>query len=146
MTHFSYKSSTLYFSVEPYNYELPNKLLLWSRTSLILLASNRKWTYTKSLSHVCRFHIFSPCTQFADRVLFRHALYASLRGSVLLVCRLPQHPLPLIGQLQVTTLSLLNLKGVSLLDQILCHSRKWGYLGFLQRFELLETQPKNTDV
>lgn len=120
--------------------------MLWSKTSFIRLPSNRKWTYIKSLSHVLSFHIISPYTQFADRALFHHALYASLRGSVLLACRLPQRPLLPIGQLPVMILSLLNLKGVSPLDQIPCHSHKWGYWGFLRRFEPQETQPKNTEM
>lgn len=76
-----------------------------------------------NLSHVLRFHI-SPYTQFADHAPFRHALYASLRGSVLLACPLPQLPLPLNGQLPAMNLSLLNPGGVNFRDQILCYSHK----------------------
>lgn len=136
-SYFNYKSAINPF-ISAVTQLITINLLLWSKPSFTLLASKQE------KSHV--FHIISLYTQFADRGLSHHALYASWRGSVLLACPLPQHPLPLIGQLPVMTPSLLNLKGVSLLDQILCRSHKWGYWGFLQRFEPQEIQPKTNKV
>lgn len=116
-------------------------------TSFILLASKSTWKYTKSLSHVVCFHIINPYTQFAGRVLFHRALYASSRGSVSHACRLPQHLPPLIGRHPETTLSPLSLIDVNLLDQIPCCSHIWGYWGSLQKFGPRETQPrKQKDV
>lgn len=43
-------------------------------------------------------HIASLCTPSADRVLFRHALCASLHGSASPSCRPPQHPPLLSGR------------------------------------------------
>lgn len=86
-------------------------------------------------------HIASLCTPSADRVLFRHALCAALRGSVSPSCRLPQHPPLLSGQLPGRSLCLWNPGGVGLLDRIPCCSHKWGYSEFLQRYELQETRP-----
>lgn len=123
---------------------MTTKLLLWW-TVLILQASkkpqNKTKTYMTSLSHALHLHIISLCTQFVDRALFHHALYASSRGSVLLACLHPQHPPPLTGQLPVMIQNLLNLKGGC---RQICYFHKWGYWGFLQRFEPLETQPEKT--
>lgn len=111
-------------------------------TSFILLASKSTWKYTKLLSHVVCFHIINPYTQFAGRVLFHRALYASSRGSVSHACRPPQHLPPLIGRHPETTLSPLSLTDVNLLDQIPCCSHIWGYWGSLQKFGPQETQPR----
>lgn len=132
----------LNISAVTYHYLETTKLLLRSIDSFVLLTSKSTWKYTKSLSHVVCFHIINPYTQFAGRVLFHRALYASSRGSVSHACRLPQHLLPLIGQHPETTLSPLSLTDVNLLDQIPCCSHIWGYWGSLRKFGPQETQPR----
>lgn len=91
-------------------------------------------------------HIASLCTPSADRVLFRHALCASLRGSASPSCRPPQHPPLLSGRLPERSLHPSDPVGVGLPVPIPCCSHKLGYLEFPQRSELQETQPRKTHI
>lgn len=56
--------------------------------SFILAIKKKMNIYSFTLPSLM-LHIISPYTQFADQALFHHALYASLRGSVLLAFPLP---------------------------------------------------------
>lgn len=121
----------------------PTKLLLRSIASLSFCSHPKALENTqKNHSPKFCFHIINPCTQFADQVLFRRALYASSRGSVSHAC--PPRPLlpPPTGRHPRMSPSLLNLTGVTLLDQILCCSHIWGCWAFPQRFGPRETQPR----
>lgn len=112
-----------------------------NRISFILLAFALENTQKNHSPKFC-FHIINPCTQFADQVLFRRALYASSRGSVSHACPPRQLLPPPTGRHPRMSPSLLNLTGVTLLDQILCCSHIWGCWAFPQRFGPRETQPR----
>lgn len=129
-TPFIYKSLKLITEVT-HTHLLTSKLLLWSAMPL---------SFCDHLNSPL-LHIVSLCTLSADRVLFRHALCAFLRGSVSPSCRLLQHPPLLSGQIPGRSLCLWNPGGVVFLDRIPYCSHKWGYSEFLQRYELQETRP-----